>query len=185
MRPGSYALGLILYSSVGAAHAVDARGSWNLTQNQTQTQTQTQLVRRLGSSSDTAAVFVRWTRSKDASSWRKYPTHEAAGCINPSPFGKQCTAFRSDALMGCLMTSACAALVCPDQGPYRAGNKKGLNDAICQYRDHSLSDERNHGMCRPQVVGQCAWGGGGGGEKVDRRHLLGVCVRLQPHSTTS
>lgn len=97
------------------------------------------------------AVSIEWSRSMNSVGWRsdKDPKHDNRLCINPPPFGKQCTVHLPDALGSCI-AQGCKSVVCPDQKPYSQGKQnKNIKGSICQLRNHAEANEINHGMCKP------------------------------------
>ena len=98
-----------------------------------------------------AAPVERWVvrvqRTHDSIGWGGLP-HDPAVCINPPPFGKQCTLLRSEAVSVCLRMQGCVALTCPDPKESWIGRKQGVTGPICQARGKQIADERGHGMCK-------------------------------------
>lgn len=95
---------------------------------------------------------VDWQRSMHSVSWRAHadPSHAQKHCIDPAPFGKQCTVHLTDALASCVAMN-CKSVICPDQTPYFRGKpSKGIRAEICQLRQHVKKDEPLHGMCKPK-----------------------------------
>ena len=89
------------------------------------------------------------TLSADAIGWVGLPSDPRVGCIEPPPFGKQCTLPRHRALQVCLATTACVAITCPSQEPYARGQPhKRIRGPICQLRSHGARTEAGHGMCK-------------------------------------
>jgi len=92
---------------------------------------------------------VRIRSGPDSIGWAGLPSDPRYGCLDPPPFGKQCTLPRALALAACLSMPRCVAVVCPSQEPYRPGGGGKVPEPICQLRSHGDADERRHGMCRP------------------------------------
>jgi hypothetical protein len=68
-------------------------------------------------------VVVFATTGPDAIGWDGTPTHLPGNpriCIDPAPFGAQCTMHATDGLAACLAIPGCAAITCPDPAPYVA-----------------------------------------------------------------
>ena len=127
--------------------------------------------------SNVRAVLVEHVRSADAISWiglrDDLPTKngDEKMCIDPPPFGQQCTMHKRDAVTSCLRQQvarkigehgamSCRAVTCPDDGPYRKGVAHlKITGPICQARGaaglsrRSWSEGRalskGHGMCLP------------------------------------
>ena len=85
---------------------------------------------------------VHVTMSPDAiSSSRAHIPHDPRYCIDPPPFGDQCTMHAKDALGACAVLATCVGLVCPDPAPYRRGvPHKRIRGPIC------------HALCRSRRV---------------------------------
>jgi len=97
-----------------------------------------------------------WTAASD-------PLHDARFCIDPPPFGKQCTMHAGDAVRSCAHIGGCVGVVCPDPTPYERGQpRRRIAGPICQARGHK-QDERNHLMCRPAGCARLAVDRGGSG----------------------
>ncbi len=83
-------------------------------------------------------VVVLATTGPDAIGWDGSPTHLPGNprvCIDPAPFGAQCTMHGTDALAACLAISGCAALTCPDPAPYVAPRADiRSHGPVCQVR---------------------------------------------------
>ena len=107
-------------------------------------------------------VLLEHFETPDAIGWvPSGPLHHQSLCINPAPFGRQCTMHERDAIVSCLGLAGCNALTCPAPAPYitpSADNKRrGIKAAICQARRVESSEawrkganlERRHGMCKP------------------------------------
>eukprot|EP00310_Coccolithus_braarudii_P023355 CAMPEP_0183336970 /NCGR_PEP_ID=MMETSP0164_2-20130417/4799_1 /TAXON_ID=221442 /ORGANISM="Coccolithus pelagicus ssp braarudi, Strain PLY182g" /LENGTH=217 /DNA_ID=CAMNT_0025506603 /DNA_START=32 /DNA_END=682 /DNA_ORIENTATION=+ len=92
------------------------------------------------------------TRGFDAIGWVGLLSDASVGCIEPPPFGKQCTLPRHEALRACIRLPRCIAITCPSQEPYERGQpRKRIYGPICQLRSRadSTNAERGHGMCKP------------------------------------
>lgn len=107
-------------------------------------------------------VLIEHFNTPDAIGWvPSGPLHHQSLCINPAPFGRQCTMHERDAVVSCLGLAGCNALTCPAPAPYitpSADNeRRGIKAAICQARRVESSEawrkgahlERRHGMCKP------------------------------------
>ena len=107
-----------------------------------------------------AATLLTGAQGPDAINWNgiinDVESNGKVGCINPPPFGKQCTAHKKEALVACLRSQPkCRALTCPEPQVYeRRGRQDGIRSAICQLRSETLqrwtageSRARKHGMC--------------------------------------
>jgi len=79
-------------------------------------------------------------------------------CIDPPPFGEQCTMHAVDALRACLALPGCASLTCPAPEPYVGEDiaRRGISGPVCQARSVTAaawvrgeSLEAGHGMCAP------------------------------------
>lgn len=111
---------------------------------------------------DPRVVLLEHFETPDAIGWvPSGPLHHRSLCINPAPFGRQCTMHEKDAIISCLGLAGCNALTCPAPAPYitpSADNKRrGIKAAICQARRVESAEawqrganlERRHGMCKP------------------------------------
>lgn len=91
--------------------------------------------RRLSGVSKLPAVKINWSRSMNSIGWssKQDPLHQKNNqCIDPAPFGRQCTVHRRDAILSCL-NAKCDAVICPDQKPYFNGKPaKGIKGPICK-----------------------------------------------------
>ena len=94
----------------------------------------------------TWVVHVDVTR--DAIGWSGLPSDPAYGCIDPPPFGKQCTLPRAAAIAACMAMEGCIAITCPDPRESHIGTR-GITGPICQLRSSRVANEKSHGMCRP------------------------------------
>ena len=88
------------------------------------------------------------SRSFDSIGWSGLPHNKAFGCIDPPPFGKQCTILRGWALPACMAMEGCVAFTCPEPGESHIG-ERGIDGPVCQLRARRTPDERSHGMCKP------------------------------------
>ena len=86
------------------------------------------------------------------------PSVPALGCVDPPPFGAQCTALADASLRACLRLPGCSALTCPDPAPYQAPHPRlPRAGAVCQARTvrsalawrAGEALEAGHGMCAP------------------------------------
>ena len=110
------------------------------------------------------AVLVQHVRTDDSIQWIEgndtaHTPSKPLLCIDPAPYGQQCTMHMKDAVFSCLsQLSVCKALVCPDK---RETQGRG---ELCQIRgnpqmdlnswhDHGLNRVKNHAMCRPKDGG--------------------------------
>ena len=107
-------------------------------------------------------VLLEHFETPDAIGWvPSGPLHHQSLCINPAPFGRQCTMHERDAIVSCLGLAGCNALTCPAPAPYITpsvdNKRRGIKAAICQARRVESSEawrkganlERRHGMCKP------------------------------------
>ena len=117
-------------------------------------------------SAEAVATSVRvhvlaYKTSRDAIAYLGAPLHNATVCIDPPPFGKlpgaQCTLHSKDAVAACLSVPGCGRFVCPDPSAYKVG-KKGIHGPICQLREATGRDEKNHAMCKPGGCGRAVVG---------------------------
>lgn len=105
----------------------------------------------------TAVLLLTSVVGPDAIGWAKDVIHSADHCINPAPFGQQCTLHMVSALAACLRSRGCNSFTCPSPDPYvRGGRRDGIHAAICQLRSVSraaweggANRETRHGMCKP------------------------------------
>jgi hypothetical protein len=83
-------------------------------------------------------VVVLATTGPDAIGWDGSPAHLPGNprvCIDPAPFGAQCTMHATDGLAACLAIPGCAALTCPDPAPYVAPRTDiHSHGPVCQVR---------------------------------------------------
>ena len=116
--------------------------------------------------SSIAALLLTSVHVPDAIEWRgkaaDVPHHKDFGCIDPPPFGQQCTVHASGALHACLAAiranSECHSFSCPSPEPYTRGQRRdGISGPICQLRAVQLrawhagaARARRHGMCSAQ-----------------------------------
>jgi hypothetical protein len=70
-------------------------------------------------------------------------------CIDPPPFGEQCTMLEDHAITSCLLLPACVALTCPDPSPYLVQRTDGISGPVCQARASHTVEAHEHGMCEP------------------------------------
>jgi hypothetical protein len=93
-----------------------------------------------------------WTahvqRSFDAIGWKSLKHDVAFGCIDPPPFGHQCTLPREAAIATCIAMKGCTAITCPEPLESHIGTR-GIKGPICQLRSKRSPNEKGHGMCRP------------------------------------
>jgi hypothetical protein len=106
-------------------------------------------------------ILLFLTRGPDAVGWSGAPPHTAGDlktCIDPAPFGAQCTMHASDAVRACISLPSCAALTCPAPEPYlNEDGRRGITGAVCQARSvpsaaawlGGADAEPGHGMCAP------------------------------------
>jgi len=82
--------------------------------------------------------------------------HNPLLCINPPPYGQQCTMHEEDALLSCLRLRGphailpCVALTCPSRADYehlRARPDRGMHGPVCQARGDVVITDYGHGMC--------------------------------------
>jgi len=76
------------------------------------------------------------------------PSNADYGCIDPPPFGTQCTLPRAAAIVACMAMQGCVAITCPDPKESHIGTR-GITGPVCQLRTRRTPNERSHGMCRP------------------------------------
>jgi hypothetical protein len=105
--------------------------------------------------------IVLATSGPDAVGWDGAPAHVAGNphiCVDPAPFGSQCTMHATDALSACLAIPGCAALTCPDPAPYNSPRPDlRTHGPVCQARRTPSAQawlagkdlEAGHGMCVP------------------------------------
>lgn len=106
-------------------------------------------------------IVLFLTRGPDAVGWSGAPPHtegDLKTCIDPAPFGAQCTMHATDAVRACLSLPSCAALTCPAPEPYlNEDGRRGITGAVCQARSvpsaaawlGGADAEPGHGMCAP------------------------------------
>jgi len=98
---------------------------------------------------------IEWVEGKDTAHTPSKPLL----CIDPAPYGQQCTMHMKDAVFSCLsQLSVCKALVCPDkretQGRGELCQIRGTPQMdLNSWRDHGLNRVKNHAMCRPKDGG--------------------------------
>lgn len=100
-----------------------------------------------------SAVPPTWVahvqRSGDSIGWAGIiPSDPKYGCIDPPPFGKQCTLPRAAAIAACMAMQHCIAVTCPDPTESHIGTR-GITGPVCQLRSERTPNERGHGMCKP------------------------------------
>jgi hypothetical protein len=105
-------------------------------------------------------VVILLHAGPNAVGWSGSPPHTPGDqklCIDPAPFGAQCTMHARDAVHACLSLPGCAALTCPDPAPYLADAGRGISGPVCQARSVPSAAawlggadlEAGHGMCAP------------------------------------
>lgn len=107
------------------------------------------------------AFFVELWTGQDTINWLgslEDVPHHSAFCINPPPFGAQCTIHAQNALQACLQLRTCRSLACPDPLPYTTPRLDNIKGPVCQARSASSIDQwrtsskllaAHHGMCQP------------------------------------
>lgn len=111
------------------------------------------------------AVYIEHWRGPDTINWlgaQLDVAHHSSLCINPPPFGAQCTMHAQHSLRACLLLRSCRSLACPDPQPYQPVDRRGrrrdnIAGPICQARSTSSVEEwrsgsrlaSHHGMCAP------------------------------------
>lgn len=123
------------------------------------------------------AILLQHINSPDSIGWINGGDvpHNGTYCIDPPPFGTQCTVHMKDSITACLSMSSsssndkknvnCHAITCPDPTPYldatsQENVNRGIHGAVCQMRGSVSSiqqwkestkpiNEKNHGMCQP------------------------------------
>jgi len=111
------------------------------------------------------AVYIEHWKGPDTINWlgaQLDVPHHSSLCINPPPFGAQCTMHAQHSLRACLLLRSCRSLACPDPQPYQPVDRRGrrrdnIAGPICQARSTSSVEEwrsgsrlaSHHGMCAP------------------------------------
>ena len=106
-------------------------------------------------------IVASLVTGRDAIAWTGANRHtpgDRSLCIDPPPFGEQCTMHALDALLSCARQKGCLALTCPDPAPY-VQPRPDLRSTgpVCQARDVASPRawlagqalEAGHGMCAP------------------------------------
>ena len=88
-------------------------------------------------------------RTFNAIGWSGLASSPIFGCIEPPPFGKQCTLPRAAAVAACMAMEGCIGITCPDPRESHIGTR-GITGPICQLRSSRTANEKGHGMCRPE-----------------------------------
>ena len=98
---------------------------------------------------DTPPTWVAHAqRSYDSIGWMTLPHDAAFGCIDPPPFGRQCTLPQANAIAACMAMQRCVAVTCPEPRESHIGTR-GITGPVCQLRATRTANERGHGMCKP------------------------------------
>jgi hypothetical protein len=87
-------------------------------------------------------------RGFDSIGYSDLKSDPSFGCIDPPPFGEQCTMPRGAALAACMAMPRCIAITCPDPSESHIGTR-GITGPICQLRSSRVTNEKGHGMCKP------------------------------------
>ena len=107
-------------------------------------------------------MVLLFQKGPDAAGFSGVPLHAPGNprvCIDPPPFGNQCTMHAVDAIRACLSLAGCAAVTCPAPEPYVNEDpaRRGISGAVCQARSVPSAAawlggkdlEAGHGMCAP------------------------------------
>jgi hypothetical protein len=105
------------------------------------------------------AVLLTGGLSGDAINWMESDIpHSRKACINPAPFGTQCTQHAALSLHACLLDAQCHSVTCPSPEPYvhdvAHPRRDGIKGAVCQLRAiheadwHGKTRATKHGMCK-------------------------------------
>ncbi len=107
-------------------------------------------------------MVLLFQKGPDAAGFSGVPLHAPGNprvCIDPPPFGTQCTMHAVDAIRACLSLPGCAAVTCPAPEPYvnEDPSRRGISGPVCQARSvpsavawlGGLDLEAGHGMCAP------------------------------------
>ena len=107
-------------------------------------------------------VVVSAVTGRDAIGWNGKAhdvAHSPTLCIDPPPFGHQCTLHLGSALAACMQTASCHSMTCPSPEPYTTRKRAdGITGPVCQLRSvtraqnaNGAQRERAHGMCKPSA----------------------------------